>query len=580
MKRIISLALAVLMLTSLLAGCASKDASDKGAIVQMYLMQDPSTFSVDPALMLYNSETVKLINLIFEGLTVIDEDGKVKPALAKSWTIIEDEENNTYKMQFELKNTRWSDSRAVQAQDVVYAWKRILEPEFSSPAAALLYPIKNARLVREGEMTVDDLGLYALSETLLEVQFEGPYDYEYFLRTIASPALVPLREDVVTAPELWTDKASTIVTNGPFAIKAMEYQKQLVLERSTFYMTQVGKTEKADKYVTPYRLVINYSGSADTDLPKQIEAFNSGKIFYLGGIDAANHDVIKGDEVDMLSTYTYFFNTTKSPLNKPEVRQALSIAVDRNKIVELVGTGVKPVAGFVPSAVIDASANKSFREVGGDQINPAGDLAAAKSLLSSAGVSGGSFELKYRAGAVDQAIAEYIKGVWDSLGFSVTLKEARGQEYKNDVMSGNFDVISLDYQWLTDDAYGGLAQFAKNYSGNSMTFTEDYSDTSYTPHITGLDSEEYNAKMDEVLAAKDTAERTTKLHELEAIFVKQSPAMALYSNVSFVATKELSGIWLTKYGTANMTKMKMSNYKDYLPVETTAAAAPAAEKTT
>ena len=573
MKKIVALSLAVIMLLSLATGCGKKDDGDKGAIINAYLVQDPSSNSLDPGLMLYNAETAKILNLIFEGLTTLDENGKVKPGLAKSWRVIEDAKENTYKMQFELNTSRWSDGRQVSAEDVVYAWKRILEPSFSSNAAALLYPIKNARQVREGEMTIDDLGLAALDITLLEVEFEGPYDYDYFLQTVASPALVPLREDVVTAPELWTEKVSTIVTNGPFVVKAMEYQKEFTLERSVFYMTDgKNKNQALDKFVKPYRFVVRYQGSVDNDLAKQVEAFKNDEIFYLGGLNKDNYGALAkdGDEIDMLNMYTYYFNTTKAPLDKPEVRKALSIAISRDEVASIVGTGVKPVTGFVPVATIGETPKKSFREEGKDVIPSGGDIAGAKSLLASAGVSGGSITLKIRANTSDIAVGNYVKGVWESLGFSVTVQEVKGLQYVTDLTAGDFDVMALDYQCLTQDAYGIFAPFALKYSGGAMDFNNNTGDATYTPHITKFNNEAYNAKVEEASLALNAADRTKILHELETLFVDQSPAMALYSNVNFVSTKELSGITFSKFGLANLAKTKMANYQKHLPTETSA----------
>ena len=187
----------MLLLVSTLVSCGSEDDSqeeDKGAVISVYIGDEIRNW--DPALMYTQASAVRFFSLVYEGLTRITDEGKLEYALAKEITIIENPEENEYKMQIELIETAWSDGRQLSADDVIYAWKRILKPSFQSTACAMLYDIKNARAVRNGDATIDDLGLEALDTTLLQITFEGPTDYDLFLEYCASPALVPLREDV------------------------------------------------------------------------------------------------------------------------------------------------------------------------------------------------------------------------------------------------------------------------------------------------------------------------------------------------------------------------------------------------
>jgi oligopeptide transport system substrate-binding protein len=131
MQKIFALILAAAMLCAVLAGCSKRDPDDRGAHIHMYLAADPSNLNLDPAKMLYSYEAIKFIGLLFEGLTVMDDEGKLQKGMANKWTIIEDDEKEIYKMQFELKDTKWSDGITVSADDFVYAWKRILQPDFA-----------------------------------------------------------------------------------------------------------------------------------------------------------------------------------------------------------------------------------------------------------------------------------------------------------------------------------------------------------------------------------------------------------------------------------------------------------------
>lgn len=67
---------------------------------------------------------------------------RIEKALVKKVEIKENDVKGEYQMVLTLNNTCWSDGTYVSANDVVYAWKRILEPDFTSEACALLYDTK------------------------------------------------------------------------------------------------------------------------------------------------------------------------------------------------------------------------------------------------------------------------------------------------------------------------------------------------------------------------------------------------------------------------------------------------------
>ena len=162
MKKIVSALLALTMLVLVFAGCTKIKEPDKyGAVLDMYLGTKP--INLDPATAYTDESLVRVLNLIFQGIMRINSNGKLEKALAKSYEFYTDNKNGDRVLRIKLNTTYWSDSSLVQSHDVVYAWKRILDPAFSSEAAAMLYPIKGARQAKLGEIGIDDIGLYAVS---------------------------------------------------------------------------------------------------------------------------------------------------------------------------------------------------------------------------------------------------------------------------------------------------------------------------------------------------------------------------------------------------------------------------------
>jgi len=558
------------------SGCGKKNTDDKGAILTIYLAGDPSNLNLDPGKMIYSSEEVKYLGLIYEGMMTMDENGRLQKGICKSYTITDDDANGVYKIDFTLKDTKWSDGIPVTADDFVYAWKRILDPAFASPAAPLLYDIKNARSVKNGDMTVDDLGVVSLDTTLLEVTFDHKIDYNKFLENLASISLVPLRGDTIDpAPNDWAKKPLTLLTDGPFKVTQMDYNKTTTLERSTYYLLSKDETN-IFKYVKPYRIVLDFSRTLDqlTDA----YAADNGDIFYLGNVPPAKYADYQSKAVlkDLLSTYSYHFNVNNPLFSKPEVRKALSIALDRNQIASIVGLGVKPATGIVPTGIIDTTTTTYFREVAdknGQLINPAGDMATAKSLLQTAGVTSGSFELKFRDNDTEKAVADYAVSVWQQLGFTVTETPMKGVQYGDDIYNTNYDVIGYDDQALGVDAFSVLAPFAKSFCGNVITFGNEGAST-VSPYITGFQNDAYDSMIEDVFSTdNDNAARTQKLHDAEKALVDLAPIAPLYFNTSINITDKINGLSYSKFGYTVFTKANLPNYQQYATSDTTAAAA-------
>ncbi len=556
MKKFISTLLIAGMCVSLLAGCGSTLKNDeKGATVNLYIANEVNDF--DPALAYTDDSAVKVLGLIYEGLTKIGDDGKVENALMKSYKVFENPDKGEYRMEITIKETKWSDGRIVSADDVVYAWKRILDPEFSCAAAALLFDIKNARDVKMGDNSIDDLGVAAIDTDVIEVRFETKIDYEQFLENCASLALVPLREDIVTRYDSFATASATMCSNGPFAVKGLEEGKRLMLERNVYYYRDTEKDEALDKFVLPYRLVVNY----DADVEENTLAYENGEIFYLGEIALSKRaDYAKKANVsDLLSTHSYIFNTENKLFKNADVRRGLSMALDRGAIAEIV-TFAEPATGLIPGSVYDAKVGDSFRSNGGALISSGADISEAKSFI---GNKSGKFTITCRDIEVEVTIAEYCKGVWEDLGFKVTVDALDADDYRDAYESGEYDVIALDYQCMSTDAFGALAVFAPVFSGEGIDIQNDNYDA--VPFVVGYDNKEYNELIESAFAEKDRAARSAILHAAEEKLMEDMPIMPLIFNKDayLYNSKVLSGIDDYYYGFRDFTDLNMKKWRDY-----------------
>ena len=566
-KRILASVLCLAMLVGslvCLSACDKDDkkTEDKGQYLTMYLSDQ--VYDLDPANAFYNDGTNTLVSLLFETLFKINDSGKVKKSLVQKYVIKEDAAANEYKMDIYLNETCWSDGTYISANDVVYAWKRVLDVESSYDAAALLYDIKNARSVKEGDMSIDDLCIYAEGERMVSVEFEGPINYDQFILNLTSVALAPLREDITAKPD-WAKKPATIVCSGPFKLGRMDfiedssekyfdayYEEELVdgsivvgkefkkgqiifmvLERNAYYYRNAEKEEKLDKFVTPYRIIVDFSMTDE----QVAQAYESGAILYVDNIpyswrvDEAYADLLKDVKVtDAMSNHTYYFNQNALIDNGGEgeylfanktVRQVLSKAIDRQAIADAI-IYAEAATGIVPNGVFNTNSSKdTFREAAKSSYETLNtvDVDTLKSELSSAGIKANKYSFAITVAAYDEvhvAIAEMIAEQWSALGFDVTVNK-RGtiinndfykwtnstpedicdDLYGEDLRNGDFEVIALDLGAVTVDAYATLAPFAKAFSGQGMDMS-DSENYQLSAHITGFDNEEYNNLMEAV----------------------------------------------------------------------------------
>ncbi len=576
-KRIFALLLCVLMLIPCFAGCSSKkNADDPGAYITMYLTD--GVYDFDPANAYYNTDTLNVVSMMYDTLFKLDKNGKVKKSLAKDYKYSMDKETGEYSLEIRLNEAYWSNNIRLSAEDVVFAWKRLLKSAdtLSSTndglqvstnattynAAALLYDIKNARAVKEGNASVDDLGVTAEELDLVKIVFEGDVDLDQFLLNLTSVATAPLYENYVTKNPDWAKKPSTIICSGPFKLGKILYTdikdangKEILvtddfgidekgalltsnnnkarkisffyLERNIYYYRDT-KRDPVDESVTPYRILVNCEMS-DADI---LAAYEAGQLFYIGDIPFSlrNNEQFKDAKVtNALSTFSLYLNQNKEINGKKifaeaDVRNALSMVIDRNAIATAV-VYAEAATGLVPTGVFNGnsySKKNDFRTVGGALLSPsAATVAEAQALLSRAGVNPANYSFTIKVSAYDEAqltMAEMVKSAWgeSGLGFKVTVEPVyaiQNNDFFKEISDTTPDVC--DDLLIESIQRGNFDVVAFDYTAFSADaysmlagFARDFSGMPLNmgaadgddmqPHVTGYDNADYNTLIEAV----------------------------------------------------------------------------------
>ncbi len=618
-RRALALAMALLLALPLLASCGF-DEDYTGPTFEVYFSNMPTTF--DPAYAYLDDTAMQVMSLLYEGLFSYDEDGKLVNALAEDYRwVTQNAEKSEYVLEIDLKESAWSDGQSVTADQVVFAWRRLLNPEMSSDAACLLYDIKNAQAAKEGtdaDIGIYDIGAYAVDTRTIRIEFDHEVDLDQFFRNLASPALVPLRDDVVEKNKMvdWDSTAAVVLANGPFYLKTYAIGDSMRLERNRYYRRDV-ENDKMDKYVTPYRIEVNFGREHITETDPvtgetvSSEKFDStselnnylwseGIMDYYSNLPLESRAEYEGQtsSVARRATAAVYFNVEREPFTDARVRRALSMAIDRAELAKRI-VSADPASGLIPAGVLETTqkAGDDFRAEGGELISPSGDLDGAKALLREAGVSSGSFELSYKlTDPIDVEIASYLKETWSKLGFSVSDRKYYSSDeganyqstgyrvYTDDVAgydgliedcytdaytAGDFDVILRDVCQMTTSAFSTLAPFSTAFCGTGVDLSQPLEEEAqHETHITGYASDEYDSLIAAAFAEKsDTPARAQSLHAAEKLLLEDAPVSPLltYRNAYLEAdnVKKLTFDW---YGNAVFTRADDSTF-EYVPEE-------------
>lgn len=610
MKKLLSLVMVLAVMlgaVSVLSSCGTPE--DDGAEISIYL--GSGVYDLDPSDYYVSDNAAQLMSLIYEPLFRINEKGKLKCAAADDYEV--DEDNR--KITITLRETYWSDGNRVKAEDFVYAWRDvILSPNNANPAAALLYDIENAIEVKSGTASINSLGVVPRVYEL-EITYREGADYEQLLRNLASVATAPVRQDIVNLAEgHWSKSSETIVTNGPFMVKTLYYPMteteqsykesknedidadyllpgSLVLERNKGYH-QSPTTKDYDDEVNPYLLKTEFA-VGDKVISVNYDTLVNNTVFYLGDASLAERAANKDDAMvsDLASTYTYVFNTNNPLFNDKNVRYALSLALNRAKMVEAITFG-KPASGLLPEFSCETLGERQ------SLLSAEANLTKARELIAAANLNDADMEFTLLVSADEEsvAMANLAKAAWAELGFTVEIindglgvdvieskikdKVANAEIYVRDsalqyvIKSAveeseyYFDVIGIDLQTYSDDGFVALSQFASAFNGNGADYTGDNNKPARKPSLSGWVSEEYDNYIKEAYETDDEDTRAEKLKAAEKLLIEEAPIIPVVFNQSFAfVSDELKKVEFDGFGNVVFTDAKLKNYQDYIEKE-------------
>ncbi|GAB5450781.1 MAG: peptide ABC transporter substrate-binding protein [Halioglobus sp.] len=452
----------------------------------------------------------KIVRALFEGLAVKNPYTlEPEPGVAQSWEISEDGLTVTFHLNPEA---RWSNGDPVTAGDYVWSWRRALHPTMGNQNAYMLYPVNNAEAFATGELAdFSKVGVKALDEHTLQVTLKAPTPSFLQLMDHYSTFAVhrPTIERFGAATDRFTPwtRVENIVGNGPFVLKEWKLNRRIRVEKSTTYW---------DSDNVKLNGVVYYP-TENTSTEERM--FRVGQLHYTQTVPLDKMPVYRerGDSryinSPYLGTYYYLLNTGVAPLNDKRVRWALSLAADRQKLMDSVMYGVNvPAFSITPPNTLGYYPPKLYDH----------DVERARQLLAEAGFPNGEgwpgVDLVYNTHEAHRKIAVALQQMWkDALNIEVTLSNQEWKVYLNSVDNMDFQIARRG--WIGDyvDANSFLDMFVCDGGNNSTGFC----DPEYDEMI-----------LREAPRAKSREERYRIFHEAETRLMEQMPIIPIYTYTS------------------------------------------------
>lgn len=485
-----------------LAGNASAGEPSQGSLRQALVLsggESTNPREYDPATTHGSGD-----KLVYSGLVAFDPHLNLTPDLAAAWDVSPDGIIYTFHLR---ENARFHNGRSVTVQDVIYSWERALSPALASDTAlTYLGDVLGARELAAGQ--AEHLsGLQALDERTLQVTIDAPKPY--FLLKLTYPTAFVLDKANVESGEEWF---RTPNGTGPFKLTEWRRFEQITYEANPdFYL---GKPS------IPYVIVRLYSGVG-------IRLYEAGEIDitgigyytadrFLDPTEPLYNELVTG--VNLCTGYVVF-DTTQPPFDDVKVRQAFSMAFDRQKYIDVVLSGrALPAIGIFPPGLPGFNIGLKGLPYDPEQ---------ARQLLAESKYGTDLPPIIY----TDAGIGSYVGGdvaalaqMWQQvLGVQITVENLEPNYYLDQVYAGRHGQI-ISGGWCAD--YPDPENFA------DVLFHSGLAQNSG-----GYSNPELDALLEQARVEQDVSKRIEMYQQAEQTIVDDAPVLFTIHSLSYQLVK-------------------------------------------
>ena len=511
----------ILSLLCLICFSCSVDSAKNRSSKELFINAGEEPKSIDPTLsgndFVYPRHT-------FETLIIRGKDGGLKNGVAESLNISEDGLIYTFNLK---TNSKWSDGETVTADDFVYALRRAADPLSGAEYTAFIEYVKNATSILAGDLPKESLGVKAIDDYTLEIELESPTGY--FLDILTYPIFAPVRQDIIERyGNNWTLNPKTYIGNGAFIMTERRPDSRIVMVKNTNYWNKNEIIPEKITFVMMQDPTLALAGIKEGSLDFSVKVLSQD-------IESLKNDGIL-DIAPYYSTVAFGINDNDIILKDKRIRKALSLAIDRNYIVEkVVLTAKSPTSAWVPMGAYDVEGD--FRENGGEYLDISkeaysNNVAVAKRLMAEAGYPNGEgfpvLEYKTTSDLVYIQVAEAVQQMWkENLGVDLQISSMEWAAYQQMRLEKAYQIMRTI--WIGD------------YS-DPMTFLENY--LSYRPqNYAGYSNIQFDNYIETARKSSDQNVRMKAMHDAERLLIAEDNVLIPIYNPSnpLMVSKRLKG---------------------------------------
>jgi peptide/nickel transport system substrate-binding protein len=502
----------------LVAACGGGEATNTGAVptgteggrevdvVNWALTGDAPAIDYAKA---YDFNTNGVVTSITEPLLLMNPQGELQPNLAEEWEL-----SDPTTMVIKLRSgVKFHDGSGMTADDVAFSMNRHRDPDVGSYLATFHDRVKNVEATGPLEVTV----------TFTRPDAHFPYALATMAAAVSSKAFLEANGNKVGTP------AVGIIGTGPYKYASWTKGQEIVIDRFDDYWN-TDRALKVKKFVAKILL----------DEATVVQALQTGEIDGIWGNNISGKGAKAAEAFDTVTVYRgpsygihyLAMNTQKPPFDDPRVRQAVSLAIDKEGLLESTWGGLGKAGIKSPATpAMWTYEQETFKAAYDDLPSFDHDPDKARALITEAGAEGAKGDilssLPYDS---DQAIA--IQAAAEDVGLNLSPRKVEFTEKLSAELSGKptRTYSSTATQWASDipDPAGQL--FVLFHSKNVVTNNTAY----HNPQVDDL--------LDRQRDSTDQAERARLLTEAQALIVADQPVAIFYSpDTILVMNKRLTG---------------------------------------
>jgi ABC-type oligopeptide transport system substrate-binding subunit len=475
------------------------------SVLHRGLPADPE--SVDPH-KARSTQAGDILRDIGEGLLGYSPTGELVPGAAESWEVSDEGLTYTFRIR---DSARWSNGDPVRAMDFVFSLRRLVDPATAAFYASSIAVVANAEAIIAGDLPPAELGVEAVDDRTLVIRLTQPTPY--LLSLLTFPSTFPVHAGSIAMHGEEFTRPGNLLSNGAYKLDAWTPGSALVLSRNEHYWNNAATAiDEVQHHVL-------------TQGVTELNRYRAGEMHITSTVPPDNFAQVReeyGDQLRVapyLGIYYYGFNLSKPPFkDNPGLREALSMAIDRDVLVEkITGRGEAPAYSWVPPGVDNYEPRRlAFADMSQDERN-----ARARRLIAEAGYGPDNplrIELRYNTSDEHRRIALAVQAMWrEALGVETTLINEEFQVLLANMREAEVTQVFRS-SWIGDynDAHTFLSIVESDNASNLPRYA----------------NEEYDAVMDQAARQLNPQWRRVHLEEAERVFLADHAVIPLYFFVS------------------------------------------------